>query len=90
MGSRRARGRGGAAAAAAPVHSYRYIKTTLANLGTASDIIQHSIPAPSGAGFVASPAVAAMVRIAQSFSAHSDRPSCMTDISILHAVSRVN
>eukprot|EP01044_Picomonas_judraskeda_P010748 COSAG03_NODE_1408_length_4138_cov_4.868779_4_plen_257_part_00 len=33
---------------------------------------------------------AAMVRIAQSFSAHSDRPSCMTDISILHAVSRVN
>ena len=35
-------------------------------------------------------AAAAMVRIAQSFSAHSDRPSCMTDISILHAVSRVN
>ena len=39
------------------VHSY--IKTTLANLGTASDTKQHSIPAPSGAGFVASPAVAA-------------------------------
>ena len=43
--------------ARAAVHSY--IKTTLANLGTASDTKQHSIPAPSGAGFVASPAVAA-------------------------------
>ena len=38
---------------------HSYIKTTLANLGTASDTKQHSIPAPSGAGFVASPAVAA-------------------------------
>ena len=53
-------GRPAAAARTARQHLvHSYIKTTLANLGTASDTKQHSIPAPSGAGFVASPAVAA-------------------------------